>query len=111
MGTSTSHQSTTSASSRLCCCRADRKELQQLLAAARALPEAPLAFFVHADVAGARFNTRQQAHVGVGKEEFPTDIPTYSGHYHLPHTVPNTNITYIGSPFQRAYAMPFAAAD
>lgn len=81
-------------------CRADREELQQLLAAARELPEPPRAMFVHADIAGARYNTRQQAHVGLGTEAFPSDIPTYSGHYHLPHTVPNTSITYVGSPFQ-----------
>jgi len=58
--------------------------------------------FVHADIAGARYNTRQQAHVGLDTKDFPADIPTYSGHYHLPHTVPNTSITYVGSPFQRA---------
>lgn len=83
-------------------CRADRNELQQLLTAARELPQAPKAMFVHADITGARFNTRQQAHAGIAKDAFPVDIPIYSGHYHLPQTVPNTSITYIGSPFQRA---------
>jgi hypothetical protein len=27
-------------------------------------------------------------------------IPTYTGHYHKPHTVPGTRITYVGSPYQ-----------
>ena len=31
---------------------------------------------------------------------FPPDVPVYTGHYHLPHTVPNSHITYIGSPYQ-----------
>eukprot|EP00892_Ulva_mutabilis_P005450 jgi/Ulvmu1/3277/UM151_0025.1 len=80
--------------------RADQKELRQLLSAARERSQPLSAMFVHADITGARFNTSQQAHAGVGQDAFPQDIPTYSGHYHLPQTVPNTSITYIGSPFQ-----------
>eukprot|EP00775_Hariotina_reticulata_P008697 gene8697-8878_t len=31
-------------------------------------------------------------------------IPVYLGHYHFPHTVNNTSITYIGSPYQVSFS-------
>ena len=47
-------------------------------------------------------NEAYQAHDGLPPDLFPPDIPTYTGHYHKPHTVPGTRITYIGSPYQGA---------
>jgi DNA repair exonuclease SbcCD ATPase subunit len=58
------------------------------------------AVFAHVDVAGAQMNERHQATYGLDAHLFPPSIPTYTGHYHLPHMVPGTNITYIGSPYQ-----------
>ncbi|DBB02750.1 TPA: hypothetical protein ACH3X3_011689 [Trebouxia sp. C0006] len=58
------------------------------------------AVFAHADVVGAQWNQRNQAQEGLSPAAFPAGIPTYTGHYHIPHQVPNTNIHYIGSPYQ-----------
>ena len=72
------------------------------------------AIMCHADVAGASMNERFQARDGLDPELFRVDrpasgpgsesvapsIPTYTGHYHKPHTVPGTRITYVGSPYQ-----------
>ena len=49
---------------------------------------------------GAMMNEAFQAKAGLEPDLFPDDIPTYTGHYHKPHTVADTNITYIGSPYQ-----------
>ena len=45
-------------------------------------------------------NEAFQAKEGLPPDLFPGDIPTYTGHYHKPHMVANTNIRYIGSPYQ-----------
>ena len=37
---------------------------------------------------------------GLRASLFPRDIPTFSGHFHKPHCVPDTCITYVGSPYQ-----------
>jgi hypothetical protein len=66
------------------------------------------AIFCHADVKGAAMNESFQAKDGVDPELFAvktdaaTDgvVPTFTGHYHKPHTVANTSITYVGSPYQ-----------
>ena len=72
------------------------------------------AIMCHADVTGASMNERFQARDGLDPELFRVDhlasgsgsesvapsIPTYTGHYHKPHTVPGTRITYVGSPYQ-----------
>ncbi len=66
------------------------------------------AVFCHADVIGASMNESFQARDGLDPSllEGPAAgaagyrIPVYTGHYHKPHTVPNTNITYVGSPYQ-----------
>lgn len=47
-------------------------------------------------------NEAFQAKAGLEPDLFPDDVPTYTGHYHKPHTVANTKITYIGSPYQGA---------
>jgi DNA repair exonuclease SbcCD ATPase subunit len=65
--------------------------------------DAPLAaVFAHVDVAGASMNETHQAQFGLPADLFPSGagVPTYTGHYHLPHTVPGTRITYVGSPYQ-----------
>lgn len=58
------------------------------------------AVFAHADVAGASLNDVYQARDGLPTSVFPSHIPTYTGHYHKPHTVPGTRIRYVGSPYQ-----------
>ncbi|KAJ9530146.1 hypothetical protein QJQ45_023431 [Haematococcus lacustris] len=58
------------------------------------------AVFAHADVATARMNALWQARHGLPPDLFPEGIPVYSGHYHLPHTVPGTTIMYVGSQYQ-----------
>ena len=81
------------------------------------------AIMCHADVTGASMNERFQARDGLDPELFRVrsargcaseketteketsasvapSIPTYTGHYHKPHTVPGTRITYVGSPYQ-----------
>ena len=76
------------------------------------------AIMCHADVVGASMNESFQARDGIdpsvfGVAESPLGfgggagdaperktVPTYTGHYHKPHTVPGTRITYVGSPYQ-----------
>lgn len=41
---------------------------------------------------------------------FPPGLPVFTGHYHRPHTVKGTAITYIGSPYQ-ARACPHLQTD
>lgn len=48
----------------------------------------------------AHMNAAYQAHNGLPPDIFPEAIPVYTGHYHLPHTVAGTSITYVGSPYQ-----------
>ncbi|PRW45242.1 ABC transporter (ISS) isoform C [Chlorella sorokiniana] len=80
--------------------RRDPAALEAALAAASE-GQAPLrAVFAHADIVGAMMNEAYQAHDGLPPELFPAGIPTYTGHYHKPHTVAGTRITYIGSPYQ-----------
>ncbi|GFH12617.1 ABC transporter (ISS) isoform A [Haematococcus lacustris] len=45
-------------------------------------------------------NAMWQARHGLPPDLFPEGIPVYSGHYHLPHTVPGTTIMYVGSQYQ-----------
>ena len=45
-------------------------------------------------------NTAFQAKDGLSPAFFPADVPIFSGHYHIPHVVDNSNIRYIGSPYQ-----------
>ena len=77
------------------------------------------AVMCHADVIGASMNESFQARDGISPSVFAIEsdagksdksdksdtnrtgsIPTYTGHYHKPHTVPGTRITYVGSPYQ-----------
>ncbi|PSC67536.1 ABC transporter (ISS) [Micractinium conductrix] len=95
--------------------RRDRSRLEAALAAATAGGPAAAAaaaaehggghaalqaVFAHTDILGALMNEAYQAHDGLPPSLFPPDIPTYTGHYHKPHTVPGSRITYIGSPYQ-----------
>jgi hypothetical protein len=48
----------------------------------------------------AHMNASYQARDGLPPGLFPGRVPVYLGHYHYPHTLPGTAITYIGSPFQ-----------
>ena len=49
---------------------------------------------------GAFMNEKYQAQHGLEPGLFPDAVPTYLGHYHLPHTVGASNIRYVGSPYQ-----------
>ena len=45
-------------------------------------------------------NETFQSQHGLDPCAFPISVPTYSGHYHRPHTVPGSSIHYVGSPYQ-----------
>lgn len=49
---------------------------------------------------GAFMNEAYQAQHGLEPGLFPETVPTYLGHYHLPHTVGSSNVRYVGSPYQ-----------
>lgn len=64
------------------------------------------AIFIHADVAGAKMNSNYTStNPSLNPSMFP-DLPVYSGHFHLPHTVTskNRNVTYVGSPYQQSFS-------
>jgi hypothetical protein len=81
--------------------RRDESLLRAAMAAARTPGAQPLrAVFAHADVLGASLNEAHQARHGMAPDAFPPRTPVYTGHYHTPHTVPGTAITYVGAPYQ-----------
>jgi hypothetical protein len=82
-------------------CRAEHAELKAVIAEAQKSVQLR-AIFAHLDVLGANVNNKQQSFVGMPPAAFPAGIPVFTGHYHKPHTVEGSLITYIGSPFQRA---------
>lgn len=47
---------------------------------------------------GALVNNTRQSNDGVDPMVFK-NVQVYSGHYHRPHVVPNTNIQYVGSSY------------
>ena len=49
---------------------------------------------------GAFMNEAYQATHGLEADTFPAEVPTYLGHYHLPHEVGSSNVQYVGSPYQ-----------
>lgn len=53
-------------------------------------------------------NASYQAQQGLPPDTFPPHLPVYMGHYHMPHTVAGTSITYIGSPYQGELRNEFA---
>ena len=53
-------------------------------------------------------NEAFQARAGLPPDLFPNTIPTFTGHYHKPHTVSNTSIRYVGSPYQSENAGHFS---
>lgn len=56
--------------------------------------------FGHASQVGAFMNEAYQAQHGLEPDLFPQAVPTYLGHYHLPHSVGDSNVRYVGSPYQ-----------
>lgn len=62
------------------------------------------AVFCHVDVRGAPMNDNTASRRGLRPSVFPPHLPTFSGHFHKPHRVPRTSITYIGSPYQVSLA-------
>lgn len=45
-------------------------------------------------------NEACQAKEGVEPSIFPENVPVFTGHYHKPHVVDNSQIEYVGSPYQ-----------
>jgi hypothetical protein len=43
------------------------------------------------------YNESFQATEGMAPDVMPPVVPVYTGHFHIPHTVEGTNITYIGA--------------
>ena len=81
--------------------RRDKRIIEAAIGAASSSDLQLRAVMAHADVQTARFNYAIQSREGLPAVGlFPPDIPVYTGHYHLPHTVPNTKICYIGSAYQ-----------
>ncbi|KAK9831282.1 hypothetical protein WJX74_010231 [Apatococcus lobatus] len=76
-----------------------RRDPTSLLEAIAGTPAAK-AIFAHVDVVGAFMNNTFQATDGLSSSTFPDNIPTYTGHYHKPHVVGESNIRYVGSPYQ-----------
>ena len=76
--------------------RRDGREVQESIDSANR----PRAIFAHVDVVGAHMNETFQAQDGIHPSCFPSNVPVYTGHYHKPHTVQGTAITYLGSPYQ-----------
>lgn len=62
------------------------------------------AVFCHVDVRGAPTNDNTASRRGLNPGIFPSHIPTYSGHFHRPHRVPASSVTYVGSPYQVSLA-------
>ena len=62
------------------------------------------AIFCHVDVTGASMNDNIVSQGGISASSFPMSATTYTGHYHKRHTVQNSNIHYVGSPYQISLA-------
>lgn len=58
------------------------------------------AVFCHVDVRGAAMNDNTASRRGLQPSIFPSHLPTYSGHFHKPHRVGRSSITYVGSSYQ-----------
>lgn len=56
--------------------------------------------FCHADIAGASMNGNTLSLRGLSPQIFPKSLPTFSGHFHKPHSLRGGTITYVGSPYQ-----------
>jgi len=77
-----------------------RSDPGALAAAVAAAGPGLAAVFAHADVRGARMNNHRTSEHGAEAAIFPPGVPVISGHFHLPHALPGTGITYVGSPYQ-----------
>eukprot|EP00903_Cladosiphon_okamuranus_P005576 g5550.t2 len=60
------------------------------------------AIFCHVDIKGAAMNDGISSYSGIPRSAFPNNVPTFSGHFHKPHTVGGRDgfIRYVGSPYQ-----------
>lgn len=52
------------------------------------------------DITGASMNDGVSSHAGIPRSAFPSNVSTFSGHFHKPHTVGDGFIRYVGSPYQ-----------
>jgi DNA repair exonuclease SbcCD ATPase subunit len=81
-----------------------RKRNQELVEALHVHGPYVKAVFCHAEIRGAWMNNhiRYEGHSGLEPKLFPNaPVPTYSGHFHRPHSVPGyAQIRYVGSPYQ-----------
>ncbi|CAM9204630.1 unnamed protein product, partial [Laminaria digitata] len=62
------------------------------------------AIFCHVDIRGASMNDGVSSHSGIPRSAFPDGVPTFSGHFHKPHTIGDGFIRYVGSPYQTCLA-------
>eukprot|EP00898_Chlorokybus_atmophyticus_P004725 jgi/Chlat1/5253/Chrsp33S00387 len=77
-----------------------RRDQEAIKAAMQMHGNGVKAVFAHVDVMGAYMNEACQARSGLEASIFPVSIPVFTGHYHKPHTVSHSDITYVGSPYQ-----------
>lgn len=81
--------------------RRDANLMKAILRAGNNNPDVGI-IFCHADVKGAFMNDNMLCKEGIEVENFPSNIPIFSGHFHKPHTMKrgNSQLRYLGSPYQ-----------
>ena len=77
-----------------------RRTKQEVLDAWEGRTKRAKIILCHIDVVGAWMNDAIQSGVGILPDELPQDIDILTGHYHKPHSVKDTRVTYIGSPWE-----------
>lgn len=77
-----------------------RRTKDEVIKAAAARSEDAKIILCHIDVVGAWMNDAIQSGWGIQPHELPSDIDILTGHYHRPHEVEGTRISYVGSPWE-----------
>eukprot|EP00850_Spirogloea_muscicola_P004223 SM000018S03588 [mRNA] locus=s18:126645:145823:- [translate_table: standard] len=80
--------------------RKDHSLIEASLRVSSSSTVAVKAVLCHIDVVGATINEDYQAKEGFDPLLFPPELLIYTGHYHKPHKVEQTQIEYVGSPYQ-----------
>eukprot|EP00850_Spirogloea_muscicola_P005728 SM000026S08977 [mRNA] locus=s26:861309:884420:+ [translate_table: standard] len=80
--------------------RRDHSLIEASLRVSSSSTAAVKAVLCHIDVVGATINEDYQAKEGFDPLLFPPELLIYTGHYHKPHKVEQTQIEYVGSPYQ-----------
>ena len=76
-----------------------RRKKEEVLEAIDCFEGDYMALFLHVDIIGAWMNGLVKAERGIMVSELPGNIPTYTGHYHRPHTVEEA-VVYVGSQYE-----------